>query len=698
MNLKKRFTAGTDPKWIFCALALSVLLVPGITLGASPDSQVLTTVAPSPLNISVNPDGKLLIDAGQGKALQECRAYLASRRVGADAWQEEYSSYKVLEQKPQQLVLEAQFSKFKASITLHRDSVGRYELSGQLVSKTEQAMEVARFHYLDGLIADPAMNLLSMRQFELPGGIIKSSQKLRSPRAVVEANWGSNGVTWPRLAEPIHDQADVAISGDTGMLGTDWNTPGFFIGFTGPGSAFGELGMRTAREKPSFYAAVLLDGVRVEPGKTRVLENAILSYGDPQDELRHWAIACRDILGPVRVRPPLVGYCSWYQKSTHVQPADIRRAIAGFASYDAPPGGRTIQIDDGYQVRPGDWNGRGEWLTELKKLPGEMSDKGFIPGIWIAPTAIQSSDPIVKEHPEWLQRDAKGGFCVKFSNWGPTYFLEPDHPEARKHIVEILHQLRADGWRYFKIDFAYTVSSSRVKYDPHKTTHESLRDQWRLFREALGDDAIINACVGGILRYTLGSMDISRIGGDIGGNMNTVRKNLAEMMLRSHVNGLWYQVDPDVFYMRGEDSQLNFEQSHLLTATEGLLGTAFLTSDFSDQWSPEASAVVRRYWNKAGPHVPLMQYLVLRPDGLPAALSAAYGKGEYAVGVYNWSKDAGDITISLKELRMPEGVKYAATSATVNSEKITLTEGILTIFQQPGESIRIIKLRAEPSH
>ena len=46
---------------------------------------------------------------------------------------------------------------------------------------------------------------------------------------------------------------------------------------------------------------------------------------------------------------------------------------------------------------PGDWTGRGEWKDELAKLPGEMPSAGFIPGIWVVPTAIPDSPPILKD-------------------------------------------------------------------------------------------------------------------------------------------------------------------------------------------------------------------------------------------------------------------------------------------------------------
>jgi hypothetical protein len=482
------------------------------------------------------------------------------------------------------------------------------------------------------------------------------------------------------------------------MLAPDWNTPGFFFGFTGPGKAFGEIGMRTAEKETSFFLAVLLDGIRIDPGATRVLESAVVSHGDPQDELRHWIGACRDLLGPARVRPPIAGYCSWYQKGQGVQPADIRRALASFEPYAKPPGGKLIQIDDGYQVTPGDWSGRGEWKDALDKMPAEIKAKDFIPGIWIAPTAIQATHPIVKEHPDWLQRNAKGEICIRFHNWkrfeamsdAETYFLEPDHPGAREFILRTLRDLRAKGWDYFKIDFAYTVSSDRVKYDPAKTTCESLRDQWNLFREGLGGDAIINSCNGGMWRYTIGTVDVSRIGGDIGGDIRSLRRNLAEMMLRSHANGVWFQADPDVFYMRTERSSLDFEQSHLLTATQGLLGTAFLTSDFADQWNPAAAAVVKRYWNEKGPRVPVMLRILFTPEGLPAALAVAYGGGEYALGVYNWDPGAKDMATRLADMRLPANVSPTQPDA----EPAVVENGNITITAQPGESLRIVHLSA----
>ena len=169
----------------------------GLTAASGP----LLESAPVALNVTATATGGLDIEAASGKSLINCRPYLASRALGVGAWQEETSAYKPVFQAPGEIVLEASFTHFKATVTLRRDATGRQKISGRLDSTTGQPMELARFHYLDGIVADPTMNLLSMRQFELPGRIVKPSEKLVSPNSACSKGWGS--VYWPRLAEPV---------------------------------------------------------------------------------------------------------------------------------------------------------------------------------------------------------------------------------------------------------------------------------------------------------------------------------------------------------------------------------------------------------------------------------------------------------------------------------------------------------------
>ena len=83
----------------------------------------------------------------------------------------------------------------------------------------------------------------------------------------------------------------------------------------------------------------------------------------------------------------------------------------------------------------------------------------------------------------------------------------------------------------------------------------------------------------------------------------------------------------------------------------------------------------------------------MRCASVPAALIVAHGDGDYEVGLYNWSPQPADALIPLKELRLPDGVEYSAVQAHGDPEKITLKEGVLGISQQPGESMRVIRIR-----
>jgi hypothetical protein len=193
----------------------------------------------------------------------------------------------------------------------------------------------------------------------------------------------------------------------------------------------------------------------------------------------------------------------------------------------------------------------------------------------------------------------------------------------------------------------------------------------------------------------IGTADIARKGGDIGGKKENIRRNMAEMMMRSYANGVWFQVDPDVYYMRKEMSDLNFELSNMLTSTQGLLGTVFLTSDYPDQWNEDAKMVVRQYLNKKGPRVSSMQHIVLTNDGLPVALSVAYENGEYAVGIYNWEQKNHDVSVTIQELRILENIDFLTNMIFPGTEDISFKDGRITIFNQPAESLRIIHFSQE---
>ena len=93
-------------------------------------------------------------------------------------------------------------------------------------------------------------------------------------------------------------------------------------------------------------------------------------------------------------------------------------------------------------------------------------------------------------------------------------YLDPTHPGARKFIRAMVRNARAEGFRYFKIDYNQVDHNCRY-FNPKKTRFEAFRDLYTLYREEMGDSYLL-ACAD-YERATFGLADASRTGGGFPG-------------------------------------------------------------------------------------------------------------------------------------------------------------------------------------
>ena len=224
-----------------------------------------------------------------------------------------------------------------------------------------------------------------------------------------------------------------------------------------------------------------------------------------------------------------------------------------------------------------------------------------------------------------------------------------------------------------------------------------LKDLYALLRQSAGPDILINACVGYTERYPLGNVNILRIGGDIGTNWNTVQSNLRELLSRSMVNGIWYQADPDVFFMRKENNSLNDEENFMLTGSVALIGGIFLTSDLPSQWSPESRRIVDSLWTKNGQRIPSRYFVDYGDDNSIKAYLVSYNDGKlprHKLGVYNWSDKAQNVSISLAELKLTPDLNRKATPF-IHKQEVKLQNNAIVLENMPPHSMRIVDLKLE---
>lgn len=591
------------------------------------------------------------------------------------------------------IAMVAEFPECRAELLLQPDSENSWLLASSLVHTGKRPLELARFHQLEGSIQDPALGLL-MLQGLTTQRLIRRGEGIPAFAGALTDLWASMKVRWTVGVDPVYGEADWALSRDIGFLTSDWNAPAWGAGFTGPGMAFGELGFRTSGDR-RFFIGQVLDNILFEPGETRSMDNVLLWHGDWQDGLKRWIARCAQEFAVAKPGPAPAGYCSWYQRGQRVELADMERANSEFSAWPKPRGGRLIQIDDGYQNIPGDWQPNVKFAGRWAQLAAGIAGAGSIPGTYLAPTTIHESHPLVKAQPQMLQRLPDGSMPISFANWGGnTYYVEPDHPLSRDFMRRFFIDARNDGWKYIKIDFTYGLSTARAAYDRKLTSLQTLRNLYSLFRETAGPEMQLNACIGEVGRYALGLVDAARIGGDISAKWPTVKSNLINVLLFAPTNGTWWQADPDVFYMRTENSGLSAEESFVLTGTLGLMGGLFLTSDLPSQWSPDAQALVRQFWNEASPVAPVDQRIVVSNDGVMQAYRVSYGPGQPArhrLAIYNWGDAAQTLKVNLRDARVPEPAAWRIADR-IYGKGMTLVGGTLISTDQPPHSLRIADL------
>ena len=240
--------------------------------------------------------------------------------------------------------------------------------------------------------------------------------------------------------------------------------------------------------------------VVVAPGESRASEHVVIIAAPYHDAVQSLLAQIAATHGTRTDRGALYGWCSWYHKGMAVAARDVTE----FAKVARKLPVQVIQIDDGYQKARGDWRPNAKFPGGWAPVLQQIHTAGAHAGIWLAPVLVDEALGFEKKHPAWFQRDATG------KSFG---HLDPTHPGARRFIRAIIRRHRRLGFTYFKIDFTFINAHARF-HDPTKTRYQVFRDLYQLYRDELGDDIYLLACLVAFRRAVVGLADAVRIGVD----------------------------------------------------------------------------------------------------------------------------------------------------------------------------------------
>ena len=285
----------------------------------------------------------------------------------------------------------------------------------------------------------------------------------------------------------------------------------------GVGFLFGPVGVPVAYVRGRVTAlgvgrigltlAADMSGVVVAPGMTRWGQQIALFMEPPREALARWTEWVAKTHGARTGKGALSGWSSWYFKGKNIAGKDVLATLDQAVNSEGRLRPGVVQIDNGYQVKPGITLETNDRFPEgLSFYAKRIAAAGIRPGLQLS----TYEDPRM--------------------NW--------------TDFVAIVRGAAQKGFTYLKISLQDTEPP------PDKTAFEATRAKIKELREAVGEDTYLLYGRIGLSRVALGYVDANRTGPNVG---RTGVRPAIEVVLRSyHINGRWFAVDDDCYYMATE--------------------------------------------------------------------------------------------------------------------------------------------------
>src|SRR5574344_606035 len=269
-----------------------------------------------------------------------------------------------------------------------------------------------------------------------------------------------------------------------------------------------------------------------------------------------------------------------------------------------------FQVDDGWEQGVGQWEGdRSLFPQGMKSLADSISQKGYVPGLWIAPFAIDIRTDFAACHKEWILRDKKGkpvyaglnltwgDFCGKKQpSWPCSFFcLDLSNNDVLSYLDSLMDRIVNEwGFRYIKLDFLYAgmligaYKNGGASYELYNRAITVLTSR----KKNNSGKSVVYLVCGMPFELSFNTLPLSRIGPDTkeAWDMNLLRKvnfsgrpGALVNMQSTLGHAFWDQSifinDPDVIFLRDTNITLTNNEKELIALVNFLFGGQLMISD-----------------------------------------------------------------------------------------------------------------------
>jgi len=317
-----------------------------------------------------------------------------------------------------------------------------------------------------------------------------------------------------------------------------------------------------------------------------------------------------------------------------------------------------FQLDEGYEVKHGDWFARADrFPSGMPAWSQRVEEKGLLPGLWINAFGVDEKSSLFAAHPEWMARPKDNVLGPLLSPSKGQRVLDLSNPAVVDWLGDTMRRYK-DDWRmrWVKLDFAYLA----FPYAPPESTLtavEAYKRAIRKIRDTLGDDVFFLGI--GLMGMNYGVVDGMRltldngprweeekpftIFGDGGNFKSTVRTGARRYYLHNRV---WINHD-DLLFFRTDTSQpdppVTLDEATTLASFMGLTGSIVKFGEDLRTLTPEQIQV----WRKLLPIYPatarpLDLFTRMYPETwiLPISGTLAGSAASWHVlGLLNWGRN-----------------------------------------------------------
>lgn len=215
---------------------------------------------------------------------------------------------------------------------------------------------------------------------------------------------------------------------------------------------------------------------------------------------------------------------------------------------------KRIIIDDGWQYCYGEWEANHYFPNGMKYLADKITELGFEPGLWFAPTIVEPHSPIAQMDYDMLACSEGGQPCFAYECMGRKGFLlDPTQEKVDKHLRKIFNRYADMGYKYFKLDFMAQTLKAKNFSDPTIPHSKIARLIVKSVHEEVSDRATVLGC-----NYQLKGgtdyVDAVRIGSDIHSKWESIKNNTISVAARFWTNRRLWINDPDFALCRAFDT------------------------------------------------------------------------------------------------------------------------------------------------